>query len=122
MTTIQRSLMSVTGRRFASGGGGGGGGGVIDCGCMDRKLLRLIGNALALLGNTVGVYAGVSDDAATRGDGSTKGGGDGSTKGGGDGSTNGGGEGSTKRGGDGSTNGGASSGKGRASLVCVNMT
>lgn len=112
MTTIQRSLMSVTGRRFASGGGGGGG--VKDCGCMDRKLLRLIGNALALLGNTVGVYAGVSDDAATRGDGSTKGGGDDST--------NGGGEGSTKGGGDGSTNGGASSGKGRASLVCVNMT
>ena len=51
MTTIQRSLMSVTGRRSASGGGGG----VKDCGDMDRKLLRLIGKALALRGNTVGV-------------------------------------------------------------------
>lgn len=81
----QRSLMSVTGRRSATGGGGGGGG-VKDCGGMDRKLLRLIGKALALRGNTVGVYACVSDD-------------------GGDGSTNG-----------GATNGGgASSGKGRDS-------
>lgn len=92
--------MSVTGRRSASGGGGGGG--VKDCGGMDRKLLRLIGNALALRGNTVGVYACVSDDGAKRGGG------------GGGGSTN---------------DGGASSGKGRDSssgradsLVCVNMT
>ena len=91
--------MSVTGRRSASGGGGGGGG-VKDCGGMDRKLLRLIGNALALRGNTVGVYACVSNDG----------------RGGGGG-------------GNGSTNDGASSGKGRDSssgradsLVCVNMT
>jgi len=87
--------MSVTGGRSASGGGGGGGG-VKDCGDMDRKLLRLIGNALALRG--VGVYACASDDGAKRG-------------GGGDGSTN-----------DGASSGkGRDSSSGR-SLVCVNMT
>ena len=101
--------MSVTGCRSASGGGGGG---VKDCGGMDRKLLRLIGKALALRGNTVGVYAWVSDDGAKRG-----------------GSTNGGaaiGCGSTNDGAAAASSGkgrDSSSGKGRAdSLVCVNMT
>jgi hypothetical protein len=97
--------MSVTGRRSASGGGGGG---VKDCGGMDRKLLRLIGKALALRGNTVGVYACVSDDGDNVG------------------STN-----EAAAIGCGSTGAAASSGKGRDSssgkgradsFVCVNMT